>query len=574
MSVEQEPVTEPELSAADQGRTNLGLFAAAVALLLPTVYLPTLDTPHWAPKMAIVAVLAAVGLPLILSRPPPGLERATWAARAFVACAALSTALSPNPDLALVGLWNQGTGFVFVLACVGAWAIGLRLSRADVALAGGALVAAVIVNVLVVAAEMRFDLTAIGLSRVLGRASGLLQSPVFLGPFVAGGLALLVGPIRQRRPWAVVLAPACGLALGLSGGRGAALGAVLVAGWAVWRHGFRTAGALVVLVSLGLAASPVFDRVPVRPKQDVIGTPIQSESTEATVSEGRRPLTPRLATWLSVRHSVADRPLLGAGPGQFRAATIEYRPESVALDTPGRYFTDAHNFVVEHAATTGLLGLAALLAWVVGAVLPARGALGVFAAVVGFAHLFQPQNVGTTPLALLALGAASTHSFSTAGTNPVAFRTAAALGAVGVGAAGMALYSAALLVDANLDLNLRKAERADIALRAWPQPQARQGLIHQSQWVAGDQSAAERARSAYAEAARREPDDPQRWVLLAEVAVSHGEVGLARTALRRAFELDPYSPRALGLNRRRQLLKRERERDSGAAEAAPLRSSS
>ena len=100
-------------------------------------------------------------------------------------------------------------------------------------------------------------------------------------------------------------------------------------------------------------------------------------------------------------------PLLGTGPGQFRAATSRLRTVAIArAETPDRLYVDAHNLVVEFATTTGLLGLAALLAWLLLASRRASGPLLGFALAVLAAHLLEPQSVRTTPMALLALGAA------------------------------------------------------------------------------------------------------------------------------------------------------------------------
>lgn len=528
------------------GRTNLGLFAALSALLLPTVFAPSVDAPFWTPKMALLLVVAAVGTVYLLAPAPPERRRATWAARAFLAVAATSTALSSNPDLALLGLWNQGTGLLFIAGCTGAWAIGLRLNASDRSLLRRSLLLAAALNIAVVITQMAFDLSAFGFIRFFGRASGLLQSPVFVGPLVAASVALLIPWIaRQRQPVLYLGMLPFGVALGLSGGRGAALLAVAVAAWAWRSHGWTSAGGVVMALAVGVVLAPGLDR-PLDPVAAPLSQPaaVQEEAAapvrEPTGLTQNRPLSPRFATWWSARHAVMDAPFIGAGPGQFRSATIHYRPAAVSADTPDRHFTDAHNFLVEHAVTTGVLGLLALLAWLALAGWRASGSLGVFAAVLGFAHLFQPENVGTTPLALLALGAAWAVD-----AEPRRLRVAPILtGALGAVVAGLLLYGAAALRVAELDLDIASARRAGGVLRGWPQAPAREGLIHQYRWAIGREASAAAARRSFAEAAAREPDHPLRWVVLAEVAGSHGKTELSHRALRRAFDLDPRSARA------------------------------
>src|SRR5207249_1102745 len=115
----------------------------------------------------------------------------------------------------------------------------------------------------------------------------------------------------------------------------------------------------------------------------------------------------RWATWKAGAHAVAHRPVLGAGPGRFGAATLPYRTlATVRQGQADAYYVDAHNIVVEYAATTGLFGLAALLAWVTLMFRGASGPLLAFAAVLLVLHLTEPMSVGVTPLAFLALGAA------------------------------------------------------------------------------------------------------------------------------------------------------------------------
>ena len=112
-------------------------------------------------------------------------------------------------------------------------------------------------------------------------------------------------------------------------------------------------GALVaVLVVLGLAVGAAIGPSGVSATDRSAG-PAMSGSWQ-----------PRVDTWLSARHAVVQRPLVGVGPGQFRTATSRYRSIAVAQrEGPDRLFTDAHNLLVEYAVTTGLLGLGALIVW-------------------------------------------------------------------------------------------------------------------------------------------------------------------------------------------------------------------
>jgi len=298
--------------------------------------------------------------------------------------------------------------------------------------------------------------------------------------------------------------------------------------------------------------SPVLDQAP--PVAPSAPTGIVEEQSAAPAaappSAGglllqNRPLSPRFATWWSARHAVVDRPILGAGPGQFRSATIQYRPAVVASDTPDAYFTDAHNFVVETVVTLGAAGLAALLLWLTFAARSTGGSLAVFAAVLGVAHLFQPLNVGTTPLALLALGAAGVSSTASPGRRPALTRVAVTAALLTIPAALAFLLGAYQLGRGTADFDLAVAKRSEKLLRPWPEPAQAVGFINQYEFVSGRRNAALSAREALLRAARRDPSNPARWSFLGEVSSSHGEWTTARQAFDRALTLDPTSPRAL-----------------------------
>lgn len=543
--------------------TGLGLFASAATLLLLVAYSPALASPLWLPKYAVMLVIAGVGGVTLLQAPPPHLRRATWAARAFIGLAAISALLSSNPDLSTTGSWNQGTGLVLLLAAGGSWAIGVRLRGGDIRLLTRAVILGCAANAGVACLQMAFDLSSIELGRFLGRATGLQQSPIFLGPVLVAGLSLLLEPLSRRRWWAgwALLLSAMGVALADS--RGALLLIPPVLAWGLHRFGIRPILGAGLILILGVASATVVDRPP-EASPNPLSQPIEEseapvEESEAPVehtNQESRPLSPRFATWRSSHQALLDRPLFGAGPGSFREATIAYRPEIVARDTPDRYFTDAHNFVVEHLVTTGLAGTAALLLWLTLAARRSQGVFGVFAAVLGVAHLFQPENPVMTPVAFLALGAAATRSR----VEPETKRSWIAARYLGGGACAalgiLVVLGGWHLQQARLDFNPRQAARAERELRPWPTASTTHGLIHQYRYATGILAAQEPARAALRRAAARDPFNPLHWLLLAEVATSHGRLDEAQRALARARALDPYSPRADAaesrLNRRRE----------------------
>ena len=119
-------------------------------------------------------------------------------------------------------------------------------------------------------------------------------------------------------------------------------------------------------------------------------------------------LGPRVQLWQAAIEAIGDRPLLGYGPGRTQARHVTPRRSLTfaRYEGPDVLFADAHNFLVEVLTTTGILGFAAFLAWLVLAGRRARGPLAGFAVVGAMTMLVEPLNVGLTPLVLLALGAA------------------------------------------------------------------------------------------------------------------------------------------------------------------------
>lgn len=518
-------------------RSPLGPVAAGLAFLLLVAFSPSVYGIFWSPAAALGPLLAALGLPVAagLARTGPVAVPVRWAL-AFTAVAAASAAVAGNRTVAVFGLYNWGTGFIFVASLAGAYALGAALDAPGRRHLERALVAGVLVNAAVAVPEMLSDLSVFSLGLFDGRSPGLLGNPVFLGGLVAAGPALLA-PRFGRRPaaWAPAVA-LVGAAAQLSGSR---LVIPILAGTTL--AGARPLGrrrgatfVLALLVGFGLGAAIT-----------AVGG---GTSVAARVSEARSAgsgIVPRVEAWRAGLRAVGDRPLLGAGPGRFRAATSQYRTaRQVRAEGPDRYFADAHNWLVEYAVTTGLVGLGALAAWVWTAGRRARGPLAAFAAGLGALQLVQPQSVRLTPVALLALGAAGPAV-------PVAWGWARRCTA-GVGVAAALAWGALLLAGdhyqlrAYLDFHVADAETADRLLPAWPRPAILASRIHT--FVGKTERRPEEIEAAIRwrrVALARDPTDPVLWNDLADILAVEGRLGEARTAYLHALRWDPVSVRAM-----------------------------
>lgn len=508
--------------------------AAGAGLLLPTVFSPAVASPFFSPKAAVLLVTTLASVPLL-----PGAWRrsraATTAAACFLAAGLVGAILSPRPTLALVGLYNLGTGWIFMLALVALWNLGLQLRDRGRSLFTSCLITAILVNAAVGVLQVAFDLSAFNLALYDGRASGLVGNPVHLAALLAGGVPLL-GAIYRRRP--ILVGPGVvlvGAAVSAAGGRAGLLLAVLGLVATGLSNRPRHTVTLVALFALGLGLGGALGRT------SGPATATVDERLDVGVTGGD--LAPRLDAWRHAPASIRRHPLVGAGPGQFRAATVADRTLRTGRLVPDDYFLDAHNLVVEYATTTGLLGVAALLAWLALLVRRASGPLLSFGLLVLGSHLIQPQAASTTPVAFLALGAAA----ASPALAPMRRRLSmTGLAVAGTLAAGVLLVGDHRLRLAQRDFSLEHGRAAVRMLPPWPQPATTLGRIHTfDAHPDRNPAAGAAARRWLSVAARRDPRSPALWNDLADLEYVSGLNNEARRHYLLANRLDPWSVRAL-----------------------------
>ena len=502
------------------------------AFLLPLAFSPVLYHSFWAPKAAVALVLVGPGLVALARLARDGSGAASLAA-CFVAVAAVATAVSEHPVASLTGGANWGTGLVFVAAAVGAWALGVAAGEQRRRQVATALVAAALVNAVVAWLQAR-GLVPPSLESA-GRSSGLMGNPVHLGALAAGALWVVGQRVASASagrgaPWLAAVALLAGAAQ-LSGGRSAVGLTALVLVLLVRRLGWRRSAVVAAAAVLGFLAASAWAA-----EGAVTGT-------GRAVTQTTRQLDVRSSLWRTSARTVADRPLVGAGPGRFHAATSP-RVEPVVSEGGVSAYADAHNWAVEYAVTTGLVGLLALLGWLAAAARSSRGPLAGFAAVAGLFMLVEPQSVSLTPLALLALGASSRRPASSTPAGP-GWRTASTAGLVaGVVAAGVLLAGEFGLRQATLDTSPERYADAAVLLPPWADVSrmgARISAFHGLHDEGGQRQALALAR----QATRRDPADPAAWSDLARLELKWGtDAGTAR-AVDRALERHPWQADAL-----------------------------
>jgi O-antigen ligase len=124
--------------------------------------------------------------------------------------------------------------------------------------------------------------------------------------------------------------------------------------YALYTYGLRRGAMFTLLVGLGYGVGYLGGG-------SGLGSRVSSGTGETTFGL-------RLRVWLQGARYVLHHPVLGAGPSQLRtamdsSATLAFYQHVLA----GKILTDGHDVFVEVAVTTGLLGLACFLVWLLGA---------------------------------------------------------------------------------------------------------------------------------------------------------------------------------------------------------------
>ena len=498
--------------------------------------MPGLGSNFWAPKAALLLVAIPPGL-LVLGRAVLRRDHAASAATAFPAACTVSTLLADDRVASLVGLHDADGGLLFIFACVGAWALAREMSSSGRRLVPPAVLLGIAVTSAVAWLQMTVGLSGNGLEPWGGsRAAALQGNPVFLGALASAALCLAITwmPLRTR-PWLraglVVLYAG---AIQLSGSRVALGPVVLVLGWALVRLGWRHALVLIFAVGLGVWAAPA------------LATTDNAATSRADASSAD--LGTRLDIWAVGAHAFADHPVFGAGPARFRAvASPRWTLALARAHGPDVLLLDGHDVAVEYLVTTGIVGALLGALWLALALRGARGALLWVAGALAVSWLVQPQGVDTTPLLMIAVGAAGLATGPGPGEPPRSprWRSWLAISLLpGLLAGGWLLVGERQL---SLGENNSKSalHRADQMIGFFPVVGATATEIDINAGLMGDEHAQQVAIAQARTVAEQAPSRPDWWNRLGEVEGEWGSKAAAHAAFARALALNPWSQRAL-----------------------------
>jgi O-antigen ligase len=196
------------------------------------------------------------------------------------------------------------------------------------------------------------------------RVFGTFAQPNPYGGFLNFGLLLALALVlfgrQSRERW--VVAGAGVLLLGaqaLAGSRGAYLG-LFVALLVIVTIGWRRERLATLIAAVGiplLAIGWLTNLIPSRIQQAVLAQLRVSDALSGTLTSANFSTVERLAHWIAGFRMFAAHPILGVGAGNYDAAYAEY-----ALPDWPDALGHAHNYYVNAAAETGVLGFIAFIA--------------------------------------------------------------------------------------------------------------------------------------------------------------------------------------------------------------------
>ena len=534
-------------------RSAWGLFAAVAAAALALAISPAVASHTFTPKYAVLLLIAAVGLvPFLRSVRWSRDALSSWAAAAFLLIGLISALVSASPAESIFGLYLWGTGWLMWLGCAGAFGIGLQLrTRADFDWLFGGFVVGAAGNALLALYQTLATPSSSTFGPYQGnQADGFLGNPIHLEALLLGVIAIVAAQksasFRSIIRWAPLLM-LMSVALEFSDERFAvALLPVLFLGLVIFRgrRGALTSGIIAISYMIGYLGG---------------GSSLGGRLSQGASSPG---FGLRLHIWKVAARALLQHPAIGSGPGLFEAGTLHLLTQRLNLELgPNRFFSDAHNIVIEVAVTTGVLGLLAFAAWVLGALLRARNLFALFALAGLAVELVEPLNIAITPLIFLALGASAlnvSEQMSAPDTGQLQSQITAAGRITLAGSVIVSLVvGTAMLVGDNAltaappnGYHLADARLANELLPYWPQSASAMAMMYLYDSAVSHRPSLKRhdlqVASSFLDAAHsRAPFDPVTAAMLAEVEATLGHLQTARAEYHAALRADPWSAQAL-----------------------------
>ncbi|MBI2324431.1 MAG: O-antigen ligase family protein [Chloroflexi bacterium] len=553
----------------------VALKIAAIVLVFDRAGLDVFDLPKNIVSRLFAWVLVGL-LAMALIRHGPGIVPRT-PLHAFVVVFALANVISAvfaeNTYVALFGERDRYLGLTFIadmLVLYAAVAVAFRAPRDWAAVAvipglAGALALGYAVLQYAKLDPIKWQL------ETYGRPFSTFGHPDMYGHFLslsfAVALAIAVFAGRRARSTRIAAGAAALAALagiGIVATRGSALGvaaALAAVPLVAVRLRVIPKGQIVRSIAIGTGALAVAAAL-------VLVSPLGTR-LRATALEGYA-VADRLVIYENGLSAFADRPLLGWGPDGFAVAYPHYRQaRETALHGIDRVHTSAHAWPLQAAATTGIVGLGALLALIAAAVvalwrsglerLPTVSAALLVGGAAYWAHgLVSPGSIDVDWYAWIVFGGAA----AVAGTRTLEERPLARMARAAPWIAATAAIAGAILLYPPFSAN-QQAQAAQVRLSAGDPA----GAIQQAEAAVGSDPGRARywsilgaarqqrgawraAAEAHGESVRRAPYAANLWVNLASARAGQAVTGddrpnaraAAFDAARRATAVDPNEP--------------------------------
>lgn len=532
-----------ELSGVAEGGLSPGIgdtLALSCLGLIPIALLPGFFFES-NPRQALLIAALPVSL-WLLGRMITMRDRAAILAAIFLAVALLGALRSDFRSVSLVGTTSTELSVVALASAFGWWAIGRNLSALAVARLPVVLTSAAGLSVLVGVYQIAVNPSTGLFATYAGRLSGLSSNPVFFASTFVGVWvywhvrATCSGGARE-----LILTGLLATSVALTGSRGAVVVGLLVAGVTLVARRSRTAiGASAVSLAGVVAGFGILALVaPSQPERLV----------DANSAAGLRL---RIEIWEVALRTWTDRPLLGWGPNPYLHQMNRTIPDRVYRDFPRLSWLDPHNVVLLVLVTTGLVGLALLVTFIV---MSLRGSVDVpllaASGAIVLSWMLQPVVLTTWPIAFALFGAAVRPRAAVvdvgrdATCRPGAVHRAVPAALIAVGLVVGITYSLwSVRLDAAADGG--DADRVDAAA-GWmvrdPEVAVLVALVHKN--APSDGAGLERHLERAEELAERVVEragTSDSWALLTEVQVLQGDDAAARaTAAAWAAEW-PHDP--------------------------------
>jgi hypothetical protein len=313
-------------------------FPAALALTLPTAFLPGAEDSFILPRASIVIIGACLGAGLALLTPGrPRLGTMGWPLYAAAAAAIVAFVFSVSWPLSFAGSYTRYESLPIRLAYLGLFAVAVWLPREM--RHRDAVVTTFVLGTTVACFEALLQLVG----QVPYRPDGNLGNANLLGALIAMAVPLAISRGLRRGRFVVAWSLAIAVMLGAlvattsrSGGLGVLAGCLLLAVLAL-KGRMAVAGALGSVAAIAAALLVI------------LLSPLHLLNDD--------PAALRLHLWQDALRMISARPLTGWGED---ATGLVFGRYLSADWSPGVTFDRVHSGPLDIAATQGLLGLAAL----------------------------------------------------------------------------------------------------------------------------------------------------------------------------------------------------------------------